>query len=71
MYLQVKFVLLATHYFTNSIIKVRMQDREQLHGGPCNPPPPLRLLRLGLFNKEVGGWDQKMAIFADLQYYLC
>jgi hypothetical protein len=21
--------------------------------------------------KEVGGWGQKMAIFADLQYYLC
>ena len=46
MYLQVKFVLLATHYFTNSIIKVRIQDREQLP-----PPPPLifvplRLLRV-------------------------
>ena len=29
----------------------------------------------GLFkyyiSKEVGGWGQKMAIFADLQYYLC
>ena len=22
-------------------------------------------------SKEVGGWGQKMAIFADLQYYLC
>ena len=22
-------------------------------------------------SKEVGGWDQNMAIFADLQYYLC
>ena len=51
MYLQVKFVLLATHYFTNSIIKVRIQDGEQLHGGPCNPPPPLIFeLILGLLN---------------------
>ena len=22
-------------------------------------------------SKEVGGWRQKMALFADLQYYLC
>jgi hypothetical protein len=22
-------------------------------------------------SKEVGGWGKKMAIFADLQYYLC
>ena len=22
-------------------------------------------------SKEVGGWGQKMVIFADLQYYLC
>ena len=33
------------------------------------------LLARGLFkyyiSKEVGGWGQKMAIFADLQYYLC
>ena len=32
-------------------------------------------LSLGPFkyyvSKEVGGWGQKMAIFADLQYYLC